>query len=320
MLTSSKIVSQRPSGPILAADRLGMPLSLPLDRVRAIRRAEGLSRETGRESEGLVGYLGREQAPVVVPEIAWLGAEGVKLPSGAMEGTVIVAESSYGLLGILVDHVTPTGEQRSWQAMSMPPIVEPYGRKIFPEALIAGETLRLRLDFDLLHPEAPLRPRLASSSHVPFAVPSAATSAGDDPGRVFLAGTREPELRMALSLRQVVEVLRTATVLPVPGCATCLIGLIAWREQPVPVIDVVRLFVPESEAPRREGRYVLAQSPGGSLVALLTSHDLESQTVPFVVPPMPLVERSRGSLGSFETPQGRLELLDLDAILSRPPR
>ncbi len=79
------------------------------------------------------------------------------------------------------------------------------------------------------------------------------------------AESDEPALSFGLSITQVTEVLRPRPLIPVPTAPPFVLGLINWRDRPVPIIDLdARLGSTASPKSPANGhsRLIIARSVG----------------------------------------------------------
>jgi chemotaxis signal transduction protein len=127
-------------------------------------------------------------------------------------------------------------------------------------------------------------------------------------------------LTFGLSVAQVREVLDPLPMLPVPIASPFMLGLVDWRGQPVPVIDLsLRLGLGPSRL--EDSRLLIARvASEGALVGFPVRPQVRVQTLPLAHEPVSRRLFGQWSLtrGVFELSSETLVVPDLDHLLLAP--
>lgn len=177
----------------------------------------------------------------------------------------------------------------------------------------AGGDLLPRIDPRRLHPGWVAPSRAVDSEKAR----RAARPAGQPRITVFDVGRQE--LRVAVSVLQLAEVLAEAPLAKVPG-PRHLLGVCQWRGRAVPVVDLLTragLGRPE-EAPAEQ--FLVMRGPGQpDPICVPAGSEVRVQPLPLPCSPDadPLPGTAGLWLGSFRTQGRRLLVLDVDRVLAR---
>ncbi len=297
----------------IAGDQFAFRASDACEIVRAekVRRAPGPDNAVGTiEMNG--------EAVPVYPLDAALGRPAGRAGSGRVAGHVVITRGRAGSAGWLVDRIT----RSAVQAMSpapLPPMVGPLATRWFEGLLRVGERLLL-----LIAPED-LDPRSGADAGAPARVQLSAPPAGslapgpEDQGPPLAVLFFSPALprcgapQCALSARRIAAVIQSAPVITVPGSARHIAGVVMWRDEAVPVIDVREAHGrPAPEHARfivarcGSGGHVAFECAGGVMLHQPTRQDRQIEDGPVA----PFVT------GVFGIAGDPVALLDLDAMLA----
>ena len=166
-----------------------------------------------------------------------------------------------------------------------------------------------------------LRPDAPPLSVAPLEPANLLRRADKSPGRLLVftppnPAASETRLLFGLSYTQVIEIVSSLEPVPVPASPAHVLGLIAWRGQPVPVIDVGLLLGLEPIATHK-GRLLIARSALWRTVAAIPI-GAEMQTRGLPLPHRPCPQERNYARGCFELSRSELLVIpDLDAI-ARP--
>ena len=180
---------------------------------------------------------------------------------------------------LLVDRVSQVIQVPSDRVVPLPPIVVNPSTDYFKGVIKLDEDLILFLSPERLHPDASLsvgRSVREAASSSPGPIPSTRSptaSAGGQrrsQGQIVVFSIAEPHpaeraLSFGLSISQVPEILEPLPLISVPAAPAFVLGLVNWRDQPVPVIDLAgRLgLAPEANPPANgQNRLIIARDKG----------------------------------------------------------
>jgi chemotaxis signal transduction protein len=182
--------------------------------------------------------------------------------------------------GLLVDRVSQVIQVPSNHVFPLPPVVINPSADYFKGLIKLDEELILFLSPERLHPDASLntsRPVREATSLIP-SIKSPTASAGGQRrsyGQIVVFSITEPHpgeqaLSFGLSISQVPEILEPLPMIPIPTAPAFVLGLVNWRDWPVPVIDLAdRLgFAAEANLTANERiRLIIARDRGRVLPA-----------------------------------------------------
>jgi len=254
------------------------------------------------------------------------------------DGAVLVVRESAGggRFGLLVDRVEPL--ESPWASHPLPsPFVSARVTGIC--AVVRNEDrLLLQLDPEALRPDRPAAAESSSSGlggqlACPRAEASSAPTKNLTPrgagvpgsGRALIADllARSADGRpvsIALAAAQVLEVVGSRSIVPVPGAPDYLPGLVLWRNRPLPVLDLARRVADRgrlSVSVSPASRFVVA-SAGAEEVAIPVGRDIRFERLPLPAPPLRLPpELIVGEvLGGYDLAGSLLLVFDLVRSLS----
>jgi chemotaxis signal transduction protein len=199
----------------------GLPWAVAEDRVCEVAGFERLQRHPRPAAGSPYGWLlgEREEIPVFL-------LAGIGLASGA--GAVIVLQPETGpRRGLCVDAVDEAREEPI-SRLRLPPAPAAAWCAAFPRLVLWDDGLALEIAAAGIAMPAAGEPRLDAALVRPTSSAGLFTFAL--PGRGGIA--------FALPATQVVEALSSITPRPVPGAPAPLLGLLAWRGEALPVLDL----------------------------------------------------------------------------------
>lgn len=278
-----------------------------------------LQADLDTETHGLVGQVEYENQPLPVFRLRDLfGSNDASMSEGVVDRRehLIVANSRHGRVGALVDLVYRASHVRNNNLIALPPLAynpeRPYFRGI---VRVEGNTAT-KLEASLLESEQvsdsessasddrrlPSVGRRAALLISPDGLVGGKSEQADLPtpaldfGSLLRASSQRvsqlmlfdlPHLTsadqrtaIALSVTQVLEVLRTESLIHVPGAPDSLLGLIPWRNQFVPLLDIAeQIGLGESPEDARQ-RIVVARSTDNQLLGFYSSTDIRTLRMP----------------------------------------
>lgn len=296
----SAIDNQQNSGDrLIRCQVTGESYGLEMAWVRSIERTEEIVYETG--GNGRIGWFPSTQGKIPVFSLA----ERLQHESGqpATLNTpqrLILLDDPSGVWGLLVDDVAPLSP--AFQRLPIPDLARDPARNYFSEVLDLGSEMLLLLSPPQLNPNAPvveaaktvpapLRERVMA----PFATNGFKPQASNDSQQTnvqqliaFTIPGLQANTAVGLSVTQVEEIMEYLPILPVPAVQDFVLGLVNWRTQAVPVVDLRVL----QESPRLptysagdDARLLIVRtvrqgSGGGVLIGVLVEPNMRLLRMP----------------------------------------
>jgi chemotaxis signal transduction protein len=306
---------------LLRCDAGGQSFCLDAALVRAIHRGDRLDADGGGDGGRLGRLDGAGEAVPVYSLAARLG-----LPAPAAPGAiVVVAGGVEPPWGLAVERVGRAVLGADAVALPLPALAR-GGAGWFAGAVRLGERLALLLAPERLRPGAAGTAAPAANGGPPAPAPAAAAprpAAAGRPRALMLFSTfpggRQSATLFGLSLAQIEEVLRPTPVTRVPGAPGDLLGLVPWRDQVVPVVDLSqRLGTGPSFFEGASRLLVVRGVRRPEWVAFPVRPDLRVQPLP--LPSRAWADGARlasvAALGVFEVAAGTVVVPDVDQILT----
>ena len=289
----------------LKCSAAGQNYCLDHTHVLALERAARLTpNPNGRGPSGWIARWGR-QIPVY-PLAERLGTG----PRTSEVGAILLLDRNKPW-GLSVERVSRYDLPS--RPVPVPPTIDDRGAAWFRSVVVDDGKPVFELAPDRLRPDAPPLP-------VPPIEPAnLLRRAGKGPGRLLVftpPNPAESRILFGLSYTQVVEIVSGLETVAVPSSPPHVLGLIAWRGQPVPVVDTGLLLGLEPIRAHK-GRLLIARSALWRTVAAIPI-GAEMQTRALPLPHRPSAAERTYARGCFELSRDELLLIpDLDAI-ARP--
>jgi chemotaxis signal transduction protein len=184
-----------------------------------------------------------------------------------------------GLWGLAVDRVMQTAQIPKGLIMPLPPIGVNPKEDYFDGVIRLDEQLVLFLAPERMHPDAHMSSRGEPSQSnvirnnaeeavvddlesISISKPLDDSSNGHNQkqGQVVMfylsdQGNQDGAISFGLSITQIPEILEPLPSIPVPSAPSFVLGLLNWRDRPVPLIDLpARLNLPSTDIPSTNGR------------------------------------------------------------------
>jgi chemotaxis signal transduction protein len=304
----------------LRCSRAGTTYGVPLSRVRSVDRPEQI--EWNPQSSSPDGWLPSPTGRVPIYSISQV----LQVATGRESfGALVRIAGSDGGWALGFDRVERFDTQvEEKQIQALPALIRPQARSVFRGVVASGEDVVLCLDVD----------RLAPQAHIDFRQPPPApvsTRSGPAPSKPSgnVAARQAQVVRFslpgfqdsfALSARQVIEFVTTAPATAIPRAHASLPGIVIWRDQAVPVLDL-GLAMGLTARPVKLERLLIVQvngetgliaiPTGGAMPRLQNANDFRSCPDQAGFPP-------QWVRGVFEDAGGRMAFPDLDTILHNP--
>ena len=286
-------------------------LALPMSRV--IRIDRDLTVDLHHKSDQPFGWTTFETHKIPVLDLGYcLGETPRSLDD---PGQFLIIEHNGKQLGILAEKVIRARPAHTFHLRPLFPGLRQATRNLF-EAVAAGEPPVFVLDTQGLAFLANLTPlpqpvpnqRPRSLDMDPIASAQAASA-------MLSFSLGKEKTRWGLSLAQVSEIRQPEPLVPVAGSPNFLKGLLWWRKEPVPVVDLnLRQGWPASDRPERV--LVTKLGTGTGHLGFFCGSDLKIERDLTVYEPIPLSASRHGNLarGAFKGDQGTLVIPDLETV------
>lgn len=189
------------------------------------------------------------------------GIDGIVRDEARPGGSMLVVVENGERTPVPVSHVRSLIEVEESDVLPLPEGLRAPDRPVLGVVRHGGELLLCVVPSMLVRPPEPAKPR-------PFHHPRADAPPAKPGSFVeFVAGTPKAgavPVRWAVLLAQVLEVLESVEMLPCPGAPASVEGVVAWRDQIAPVINLAVAvgLSPEPGGPERhaeETRYMVAR-------------------------------------------------------------
>jgi chemotaxis signal transduction protein len=165
-----------------------------------------------------------------------------------------------------------------------------------------------------------------ASTEIPEALPPLAERppAQSSTGQLISFSTvdtlpHEPGLTFGLSVSQVPRILLAAPLLPVPGAAACVLGLVDWQGCPLAVIDLSRCLGGAASVVKPDSRLLIARaSTTRACIGFPVRPDVKISGLPLARHVSPGHLRLSADLlrGAFALDHGILVIPDIDRLLA----
>jgi purine-binding chemotaxis protein CheW len=214
---------------------------LEMSWVRGIDRSDRMRRLPA--PDGAVGLLPSDEGDFPVFSLA--GRLGRDLKSHRKIPHVVVLNGDPLPVGLLVDHISPVIRVPAELLLPLPGLVADCSARYFRGIIRRDKELMLWLAPERLVPGS--RPQHGGYG-LPLQEPPSAGDLGgqrEGAGQIVIFSTAEPisrkrPLAFGLSITQVLEILDTPPIIPLPGAPESILGLVAWHRRAIPVVDLAR--------------------------------------------------------------------------------
>ena len=267
--------------------------------VKSVERLDKLIKEDGKKgSAGSIAIPGGK-APVFEMAIL-MGVSSPKNEKGDDNRRIVVIEGEKGPWGLVVDRVSQVTQMPTDSLLSLPSVTVREKSDFFDGIIMTGEELLLYLAPDKLRPDlkgkgkkkqkksaSPVGPSLSElraeeSKNNP--APSTRRRVSKDRrganreedenrrdveyGQVVLFYFSEPKkeerpLVFGLSMTQIAEVLGEATIVPVPGAESHVMGVVNWFGSPAPIVSLSKMLGLDALLETEHTRYIIARDRTG---------------------------------------------------------
>jgi purine-binding chemotaxis protein CheW len=258
----------------------GESFGLDMTQVQSIQRADRLL----PAGPGAAGKLRSGQGDLDVYRLADL--LGRETAAGTSAQQVVVLKEAPRPVGLLVERAARVVEVPTRQFYPLPALLGEESGEIIQGVLNLEDDLLL-----LLAPETLIDAGIWQTA--PRRGPAALPPVGGlrPPGRgspkqVVLFNTAQSPrhtrpVTFGLGLNRVSEIMEPTALIPVPGAADFVFGLVRWRDRPVPVLDLARrLGLPPTVRDRRTRLMIVHLSVRAGLAGFLVRPSIRIRHLP----------------------------------------
>ena len=285
-------------------------------------------RDSAADESGLVGETEFDGSTIPVIGLGEaLGYQSNGQTQGPSDGRehLVIVQTESGPVGVLADHVY--GTQPNAGLIEMP---KAMGNAPF-RGIATFDRVQAAASRNETQDWVELSAALLVCPNRLVGFPPSAKYDFDRPGElaVFPAAKRKGQLilfqvphrlldrqlaSVGLSATQVLEVLQITDLIPVPKAPAGVYGLLPWRDNFVPVIDLTAQLGLESIPDAARHRIAVARSQTGQLVAFYSSNDIRSVRLPFETAKYEVkeIDESPRILGSYASLEGLILFPSLD--------
>ena len=240
-------------------------------------------------------------------------------------GKVVILNTEGERLVLMVDRVSQVIEISPEALRPLPALAEDLSLDLFKGIVQIEQDLVLYLDLDQLDPnktklvKSKSRPPRINDKELPTPTSLAKVSAG----RILLFATLETEvdelpLLFGLSISQVLELQEQLPIIPVPTAPNYLLGLVHWRNMPVPVLDLNLLLGLNTQSVGQNHRLLIVHGASEpEPLGFMVHSDVRIENLPLVNQPLDLELAINKDLskGIFQLKKAILIIPDIDKIL-----
>lgn len=264
---------------------------LELALVQSVQRAELM--QPNLSEAGPIGWLpGKNQSSIPV----WRLATRLGLPADPKNqtGSIMVLHHKSHPWALMVDRIMGILDAPADTILPVPEIVDRATDHVFRGIVRVEQELILYLEPERLHPEGvnPLPIGVTTRQTLPLSKTSATlTAPKPKKGQILLfsVGTESPfehPITFGLSITQVAEILERPAMTRIPMAPKHILGLVNWRNQPVPAIDLGRLFGLGAALFEENTRLLIAQTGvEGAFIAIPIQPSVKVQSLPLPYQP-----------------------------------
>lgn len=291
---------------------------LSISRVCSLQSVEQLQGQ--HETSDAVGWLASDQGQIPVFHLATLLQRSRH--TDRQTGQILVLDTQPHPLGLLVDRVERAIEVTASEVFPLPTIARNPAADFFEGVVRHADTMMLVLSPEGLHPNAPaegVRPLPTEHTLEDLYTVVGGSTVGDTTGKVLMFST-SPDwaITFGLSLSQVPQILLPLPILPVPGAAAYILGLVAWQGVPLAVIDLSSRLGGAASPVAHDGRLLIVRSSTTrAFVGMPIQPHISLHHLPMAhrVSDLPVPLQESLIRGRFDLEHTTLVIPDIDRIL-----
>lgn len=317
--------------------------------VRTIQRTGTLlmSPQTKSEDAGFVGWLSSNEGDIPVFDMAHRLQRPFSMVVNSPQQRILILPAPTPTTpgwtaqgqpwGLLVDQVSQVLEISGDSFAPLPAIAANPQTNFFEGVIKLDDRLLLFLSPEWLHPDmsppsngkdgsAVTTNELPALDHfTPQPQNTATNGKSRNSGRLMICSTgdqlpsTERPIRYGFSVIQIVEIINPTPATPVPTAPPYVLGLINWRNRPVPVVDLPQRIGLAPSLNNTYSRYAVVHDGIGNFGCIPINADVRVVQLPIKHRPSsrPLPFNRKLAYGTFELDQETLIIPNIKQILSR---
>ena len=291
---------------------------LRMSWIGGIRRFEEL--EQGESDVGAIGWIQGEKERIPVFYLATrLHPANEVLPRS---GKILILKTTPRTWGMMVDSVDDVMPVEAHEMFPIPTMVGHLPLEWFEAIINIAGRMELALAPEGLHPEMPtgsIEPlQFDDTLDILHSVSSVVVERGIQKKVVLFSTDSNLDLSFGLSLTQVPQILQPLPIVPVPGAASHVLGVVEWRGVPLAVIDLPGCMGGATSGMTTGGRLLIVRVPTQRLcIGLPIRSQVSIRTLPLGHHPSDSAIPLQESLvrGKFDLGDTTLVIPDIDGML-----
>jgi chemotaxis signal transduction protein len=287
--------------------------------VKAVQNSDELT--LNKNSETPIGWVTYEQQKITIFSLAMQLKQ--PLTEEIFHSKVIIFNSK-PIWGILVDRVSRVFEVAREKLFSLSNIVNSSSVSVFQGIVKVEDEMLLYLDPQYLHPQSSKKLVLSGQTRIDWETLIKQKNTGQYLGQIltFAIGNNlntNYNLLLGLSVTQVLQVLKSATIRHIPMSPEHILGFINWQNIPIPVVDLNLYLGLESNLINSpDTRFLIARAATSEgLIAIAISPLVKTLNLPIENNPivLPFLTNKPFCIKSFKLRDEVLVILDIDGII-----
>ncbi len=286
--------------------------------VRSVQKADELILNKNNESP--IGWLSYKEQNIAIFSLATQLKQPLR---EEVFNSKIILFNSKPMWGILVDRVSRVFNISRDNLFSLPNIIENSSVSAFQGVVKIKGEMFLYLAPQYLHPHSPSKQALDKQTKFNWEDLIKQVNRIQYKGQilVFSIGNNEiknKKILLGLSITQVLQVLKSATIVPIPMSPEYILGFINWQNLPIPVVDLNLYLGLKSSFNNTDTRLLIARAATAQgVVAIVIDPLVKTLSLPIENKPieLPFLTDKAFSIKSFELRDEILVISDIDGII-----
>ena len=296
---------------------------LNMSWVRGIQRMEQFHQQQGAEG-GVIGWYMSSAGKI--PVLGLAAQLHRPYEAGQATGKIVVLNTQPQPWALLVERLESVMQVSTADVLPLPALVRNPAAPFFDGVVQSTDGMMLSLVPEGLCPQAATRAVGASmASRSEICPPTVGThAAAGHTGKLICFSTADSPVQASaitfgLSVSQVPCVLQSFSLLPVPGAAAFVLGLVDWQGYPLAVIDLSRRLGGAASPVMPDSRLLIARaSTRQAFVSFPVRPQMRVRSLPMAHRPsvraLPLQEALLR--GRFDLTNETLVIPDIDSLLA----
>jgi purine-binding chemotaxis protein CheW len=296
---------------------------LNMSWVRGIQRTEQFHQQQGAEG-GVIGWYLSSSSKIPVFRLA--AQLHRPYDAGQATGKIVVLNTQPQPWALLVERIESVMQVSAADVLPLPALARNPAAPFFDGVVKSPDGMMLSLVPEGLRPHAVTHAVGASMASLPESFPPTVgtPAAAGNTGKIICFSTADDPaqasvIRFGLSVSQVPRILPLFPLLPVPGAAAFVLGLVDWQGYPLVVIDLSRRLGGAASPVMPDSRLLIARAstrqafvsfpvrPQVRVRSLPIAHQLSARALPLQEALM---------RGRFDLTNETLIIPDIDSLLA----